>query len=120
MRLLGLVFVVVLTACGVSKPLTPPLELVQPPCGNPSPLLGQFDPEAPGFIVIYRPGIDAQLETNRLSAQYGFSPRSVYTHATQGFSALLEPSVVASVRCEPSVAYVEYDARVRIAGSAGS
>ena len=33
MRLLGVVFVVVLTACGVSKPLTPPLELVQPPCG---------------------------------------------------------------------------------------
>jgi hypothetical protein len=120
MRLFGVVVLGVLAACGTAEFVEPPDGQVRPPCANPSPLLGQFDPRAPGFIVVYRAGVDGQQETDRLARRYGFQPRFVYMHALQGFSAMLEPSVVAGVRCEASVAYVDYDGRVSIDAGAAS
>jgi len=64
--------------------------------------------------VMYRTGTDGQQETGRLAAKDQFTPRFVFTHGTQGFSALLAPDVLAAVRCEPSVSYTEYNAAVTV------
>lgn len=84
-------------------------------CADPAPLLGQFDPTAPGFIVVYRDGVDAAAETSRLAGKYDFTPTSVYTSALHGFAARLPSAAVAGVRCERSVAYVEHDASAWLA-----
>jgi hypothetical protein len=81
-------------------------------CAQPAPLLGRYDPAAPGFIVQYRDGVDAVGETSRLASKYGFTSSYVYTAALHGFAALLTADVVATLRCEGSVASVEHDSLV--------
>jgi hypothetical protein len=76
---------------------------------QPAPVLGKYDPAAPGFIVQYRDGIDAVAETSRLASKYGFTPTYVYSAALRGFTASLTPDVVASLQCELSVANIEHD-----------
>lgn len=116
MRVVCLVmFVGVVAGCGESA-LAPDPNVMAPPCVAPAPLGGEFDPRAPHFIVVYKDGIESSDETPRLAERYGFTPRFVYTYALEGFSAALEPEVLAAIRCEPSVQYVEYDGFVTIAG----
>ena len=78
-------------------------------CLQPAPLLGQANPIAPGYIVVYHPGVDPVTETSRLAARYGFTPTHLYTAALLGFSASLTPTSVGGLRCEPSVSYMEHD-----------
>ena len=85
-------------------------------CLQPAPLLGQANPMAPGYIVVYHPGVDPLAETSRLAARYGFTPTHLYTAALLGFSASLTPTSVGGLRCEPSVSYMEHDGVVTIAG----
>jgi hypothetical protein len=80
-----------------------------PACADSAPLLGTPDPAAPGYIVRFRDSVDAQAEASRLAARYGFVIRFVYQAAIKGFSADLSPATVTALRCEPSVAYIEYD-----------
>ena len=47
-------------------------------CLQPAPLLGEANPMAPGYIVVYHPGVDPVAETSRLAARYGFTPTHVY------------------------------------------
>ena len=100
--------VLVLSACGddVAPSPEPPAE-----CTNPAPLLGEHDPRAPGFIVMFHSGVDAQAETQRLAAKYDFAPNYVF-RTLPGFSAALELSTVAGIRCEESVSLVEHNAYV--------
>jgi hypothetical protein len=86
--------------------------LVPPACSDPAPLLGKFDPRAPGYIVVYNDGVDARLETARLAAAYGFVPTHVFEFAIRGFGAELTPEVVAGLRCEATIHIVEHDAVV--------
>ena len=119
MRVSSLLCVVLLISCDATSriaPLPPTVEIVQPLCENPARLLGQFDPQAPRYIVVYRDGVDAGAETDRLAIKYGFQPRFVYTHALGGFSAELTPSVVAALRCEATVDYMEFVQRITIDG----
>ncbi|MBI4595991.1 MAG: beta-propeller domain-containing protein [Candidatus Tectomicrobia bacterium] len=85
--------------------VSPPL---QPACEDPAPLVGQPDPRAPSYIVGFHSTVDGEAETARLAAKYGFQPRSVFT-SIGGFGAELSREVVAELRCEPAVAYIEYD-----------
>ena len=85
-------------------------------CLEPAPLLGQANPMAPGYIVVFHPGVDPAAETSRLAARYGFTPTHLYTAALLGFSASLTPTSVGGLRCEPSVSYMEHDGVVTIAG----
>jgi hypothetical protein len=117
MRPLGLLSLVLVLGCdrtSVIEPVPPTVQIVTPPCEGPAPLLGQFDPQVPAYIVVYRDGTDAELETGRLSVKYGFQPRFVYTHALTGFSAELTAQVVAEMRCETAVDYVQFVQRVSI------
>ena len=97
-----------------TAPKSHTFKLLQPSCSSPAPVLGRFDPDAPGFIVVFKGGVDAAQETPRLASLYGFTPRFIYTHALQGFSAQLTPSALAAVRCESSVNYAEFNARMTI------
>ena len=90
------------------------LAALQPPCADPAPLLGGPDPRATGFIVVFHGTIDAELETARLAAAYGFQPRHVWTTALEGFSADLSREVVAGLRCESSVDFLEHNQVVSI------
>ena len=87
-------------------------EMAGPPalaCAQPAPLSGTYDPTAPGYIVQYQSAVEPISETSRLAAKYDFTPAHVYTAALHGFAATLTPDAVAGVRCEPSVASLEYN-----------
>jgi hypothetical protein len=85
-----------------------------PPCLDSAPLLGTFDPAAPGFIVQFHDSVDAAAEASRLAALYGFTTTFVYQAAIKGFAADLSLATVAMLRCEPAVAVIEYDGVVTI------
>jgi len=105
-RLAGIVLLgTIAVACRSSDSLGPQ-------CLAPAPLLGQANPAAPGFIVVFHGQVDAQAETQRLALRYGFTPTHVYTAALKGFSAQLSPVLVARLRCETSVSYVEFNSLV--------
>src|SRR5918999_4237604 len=108
-RVLGLVLASLLLACTnpteTPEPLLPP-PVLAPPCDSPAPLVGIWDARAPRYIVVFHDTIDVTPEIDRLAARYGFQPRHVYEHVLGGFSAVLTPQTLASLRCEPSVGYV--------------
>jgi len=114
-RLVG-VLAVLTAGCqeGITSP-DAPFALLQSSCLSPAPVLGQFDPRAPGFIVVFDSGVDASAEALRLGGLYGFTPHHVFTHALQGFSAELTPATLAAIRCETSVNYASFNARVALA-----
>jgi hypothetical protein len=85
----------------------------EPRCSTPAPLYGTFDSRAPGYLVMFRDGVNAQEEVARLERVYGFSPTSVWT-SVPGFAASLDADVRETLRCELSVAYVEYNAIITI------
>jgi hypothetical protein len=70
-------------------------------CSNPTPVLGTFAPAAPGYLILYQDGVDAQTETSRLAALYGFQPTSVWSFG--GFAATFSGNVLEHLRCEPSI-----------------
>ena len=90
-----------------SEPLLPP-PVLSPPCDSPAPLLGTWNPAAPRYIAVFHDGVDVRPEVERLAVRYGFQPRHVYEHVLGGFSAALAPDVLANLRCEPSISYVEH------------
>jgi hypothetical protein len=105
------------TGCGSdTNPVAP--SPVQPSCTAPAPLLGVPNPAAPGYIVLFYDNVDAVAETQRLAAKHAFAPTYVYQSAIKGFAAQLRPEVVAALRCEPSVASIEYNSVVTTTSSA--
>ena len=99
---------------GITSP-DAPFALLQPSCLSPAPVSGQSDPRAPGFIVVFDSGVDASAEAPRLASLYEFTPRHLFTHVLQGFSAELTPATLAAIRCETSVDYVSFNGRVTLA-----
>jgi len=70
---------------------------------------GTFDARAPGYNVLYKPGVDVQATTAALAAKYGFTPTFVWETGVQGFAALLTDAAVEGLRCEPVVKLIEHD-----------
>jgi hypothetical protein len=103
----------VLSAC---EDALAPVAEPEPACTDPAPLVGEYDPRAPGYLVMFHSGIDAAAETERLAIKYGFEPRYVFP-VTSGFSADLDSATLAALRCEPTVSYVAYNAIVETAVS---
>ena|ERR1017187_6436539 len=113
-------------ACGASTgPVTPelttpisltpedPASVVAPACSAAAPLAGFYDPRAPDYIVTFYAGTDVDATVAMLTAKYQFQTIHVYHGVSLlGFNAALTPSVVAKIRCEPTVKAVEYDAVV--------
>jgi hypothetical protein len=88
-----------------------------PPCSDSTPLLGTYDPAAPGFIVRFQDSVNAAAEAARLAALYNFTTTFVYDVAIKGFAADLPMSTVTVLRCEPKVTSISYDATVTIGGT---
>ena len=63
-------------------------------CGSPAPLLGEYDPATPGFVFVFRGGVDGPDETERLAVRYDFTPTGVHESALSGFAADPEVDVV--------------------------
>ena len=57
--------------------------------------------------MAFKTGYSAQAEATRLAQKYGFTVTSVFT-IISGFAARLPSSTVTSLRCESSVASVEF------------
>ena len=116
-RLTLIVAVCLSVACydgtdSLTEPEPEPMTPVTLACAVPAPLDGSPDWSDPlfiGFIVTYHDGIDPHVETARLSARYGFTPRFVYRYALLGFAARLTPETLNAIRCEPSVRRVSVD-----------
>jgi hypothetical protein len=114
---IGVAFGAVLSGCGggsstTQTPLPARVELV-PACSNPAPLDGTYDPRAERFIVIFVDGTTGSQVLEQvplLAAKYGFTPRSVYQTALQGFSAELTVEQVAVLRCDPLIDHLSYNA----------
>lgn len=117
---LPLTLLVALATCGGgSSPTTPaapaptdPSIVIEPSCSDPAPLEGTYDPRAPGYIVSFEQGTDAQATADELAAKHGFEVQRVF-QSLPGFSAELTPEIVAAIRCEPVVVLVEHDGVVQ-------
>jgi hypothetical protein len=83
--------------------------LIAPPCADPAPITNSHDPTVQGYIVSFRDGTDAAVESARLAEVHGFSLRHVFASPSlRGFSADMSPSSLAAVRCEERVESVEF------------
>ena len=85
-----------------------------PSCADPAPLTGKFDPRAPDYIVLFHDGVDSVAETARLEQAYGFTASRVFTTDLDGFTANLNDDIRDSLRCEPTVQFVEHDGLVDV------
>jgi len=47
-------------------------------CANPVVVLGSFNPDATGYLLLFHNGIDIQVEINRLATLYGFHPTYIF------------------------------------------
>lgn len=82
---------------------------------EPAPLHGRADAAAPGYIVVYHDGTDADEVTDALAAEHGFTPRHVFRSALLGFAAQLSADALDAIRRHPAVKYVEHDGPVGLA-----
>jgi hypothetical protein len=78
-----------------------------------APLHGRPDPAAPGYIVVFIDGTDADVVTDALGTAHGFVPKHVFRNALLGFAAELSDDALAAVRRHPAVKYVEHEGQVR-------
>jgi hypothetical protein len=77
-------------------------------CRDPAPVTGQLVPEAPGYFVMFRDGIDTASEAARLASVYAITLRSVFT-IIPAFFATFDDDVLERLRCEPSVQSIEHN-----------
>jgi aqualysin 1 len=61
------------------------------------------------YIVVLKPGVDADAVVSQHGRRYGVAADLVYRHALQGYAAVIPNDRVADVRLDDSVAYVERD-----------
>jgi aqualysin 1 len=92
-----------------------PAALVPAACPSPAPLhLASGNKVPDSYIVVFKDEVEDSLaHTRQLEQRHGFTATFRYESALKGFAARLPPSVVAALRCEPAVAYLEEDAQVR-------
>ncbi|HXD41744.1 MAG TPA: hypothetical protein VN649_14360, partial [Ramlibacter sp.] len=81
-------------------------------CWNPVPTAGRADPDlhtllpnAPDYIITFKAGVDGTSEIARLQAVYGIAAMAA---STRGFAANLPPAVLAQMRCESAIKYIDH------------
>jgi len=82
----------------------------QAPCADSAPLLGTPSAASPGYLVAFTSAVtDPNAATARLGTLFHFTPGLVYSSGTPtGFGANILPSTAAMVRCDSTVAFMEY------------
>ena len=91
------------------------VESQTPACSNPAKLEGHRNPKAPGVFIAFKPGVEPIAATARMAKKYHFSTASQYSWGTI-FTNDLDLNSIPSIRCEPDVEYVEFNAVTTIAG----
>jgi hypothetical protein len=79
-----------------------------------APLHGSPDAGAPGYIVVFHDGTNADAVAEELAGAHGFTPKHVFRHALLGFAAELSADALDAVRRHPAVKYVEHEGVVRM------
>jgi subtilisin family serine protease len=70
------------------------------------------DPSPQSYIVVLKPGVDPTLMAAVHSVRLGLQVEFVYTHALQGYAALVPAAALDALRNDARVAYVERDQEV--------
>ena len=81
-------------------------------CTDPAPVNGQYDPLAPGYIVVFRDGTAVADEVNRLNNIYDLRVGALYQNTLLGFFVEMANITLEKLRCEPSILYIEYNGSV--------
>jgi hypothetical protein len=90
------------------------VETETPACSDPARLEGQLDPQAPGVFIAFKPGVEPFAAAKRMAQKYHFTTAIQYSWGTI-FTRNLDLTLIPSVRCEPDVDYLEFNAVARIA-----
>lgn len=96
-------------------PVEPPV--LEPACASPKPLVGTWDPRASGYIVVLREGANAPVVVPWLEQKYGFQAIRGYYTVIPAFFAYLSPELVAALRCDYDVRWIEYNASGEFSGT---
>jgi hypothetical protein len=80
-----------------------------PACSNPARLEGLRNPQAPGVFIAFKPGVEPIAAARRMIQKYHFNNASQYSWGTV-FTRDLDLKWIPSIRCEPDVDYVEFNA----------
>ena len=93
--------------------------VLAPPCEQPAPLDGKWDPKTPGYIIMFTKDVDdARVLALALAAKYGFTPESIFG-AIRGFSVQeLSPQALRGLRCEPKIHAISFNEPTRVAVNA--
>jgi len=77
-----------------------------------APVARAVDLSPQSYIVVLKPGVDPTLMAAVHSVRLGLQVEFVYTHAIQGYSALVPAAALNALRNDARVAYVERDQEV--------
>jgi len=99
-------------ACGDVRAVEPET----PACSDPARLEGHQDPKAPGVFIAFKPSVEPIAAAKRMAQKYHFNTTIQYSWGTI-FTRNLDLNLIPSVRCEPDVDYVEFNAMTSIAGT---
>jgi hypothetical protein len=97
-----------------SRVVQHPDGVVTPPCASPAPLFLSVEP-APGWLVEFKPGTDVDSTMTRLRATYPINVQVVWKNTILGFYGLMTPDVVAALRCDSAVSFIEQNGYGHIA-----
>jgi hypothetical protein len=92
------------------------VEAATPACSNPARLEGHRDPRAPGVFIAFKSGVDPIAAAARMVRKYHFNTATQYSWGSV-FSSDLDPKFIPSIRCEPDVEYLEFNAVIGISGT---
>jgi hypothetical protein len=92
------------------------IEAATPACSNPARLEGHRDPRAPGLFIAFKPGVEPTAAARRMIQKYHFNTASQYSWGSV-FTSDLDLKWIPSIRCEPDVDYVEFNAVVSISST---
>jgi hypothetical protein len=87
-----------------------------PACSNPAKLEGHQDLKAPGIFIAFKTGVEPIAAAARMAKKYHFNTAIQYSWGTI-FTRNLDLKLIESIRCEPDVEYLEFNAVATIAGT---
>ena len=90
------------------------IEAATPACSNPARLEGHGDLKAPGVFIAFKPGVEPIAAARRMIQKYHFNTASQYSWGSV-FTTDLDLKLIPSIRCEPDVEYLEFNAVIVIA-----